>query len=112
LSSEETTIISTTTTTATTTTEDEKTIVQDDTTKTIQEDSILFSLDPNTSKSVCISFKIIAQNANTEGQILDQKPISSNGRIIIHEHKNVDALKFVPFSVNICQEHQSCCLAF
>lgn len=83
--------------------DEEKAVVKHD--DIIEEDSILFSLDSNASKSISVCFKA---KTNTEGQILKQTNILSTGRILIHEHKNVDTRKFIAFSVNPCTNHKSC----
>lgn len=85
-------------------TEDERIMVKHDD-RIIEEDSILFSLGSNASISISVCFKA---KTNTEGQILKQTNTISTGRILIHEHKNVDTRKFITFSVNSCKDHESC----
>lgn len=73
----------------------------------IEEDRILFFLEPYTSKCVSMRFKIV-QATHTEGELVDQSSFNGSGRIMIHEHKNVDTVKTIPFTVDLCREHKSC----
>ncbi|KAG2232277.1 hypothetical protein INT48_001562 [Thamnidium elegans] len=72
----------------------------------IDEDNTLFHLGSNASKSISVCFRAIVQKTNNEGQILRQT--NSFGRILIHEHKNMDTRKIISFSVNPCKDHETC----
>lgn len=73
----------------------------------IDQDSTLFHLDSNASKSISVCFNANLQKTNNEGQILPQTN-SFFGRIFIHEHKNIDTRKIISFSVNLCKDHETC----
>ncbi|KAG2207015.1 hypothetical protein INT47_008484 [Mucor saturninus] len=85
--------------------EEEGFVVKHDDKNITEEDSILFNLDSNASKSISVCFKA---KTNIEGQILKQINTILGGRILIYEHKNVDTRKFIAFSVNPCTDHESC----
>lgn len=88
------------------TTEDEKMAMKQE---LINEDSVLFFLGSNTSKSISVCFRRIAEKTNSEGQtLLQQTSTIFSGRILINEHRNIDARKIISFSVDSCKDHEVC----
>jgi hypothetical protein len=59
------------------------------------DDGLLFSLDPNASKSISICFNM--NNKTNSDALISGGTLS--GRILIHEHKNIDTCKVIPFSI-------------
>lgn len=73
----------------------------------VDEDRILFFLEPYTSKSISMRFTTV-NIPHTEGEMVDPSSFHGNGHIMVHEHKNVDIVKTIPFTVDLCREHKSC----
>ncbi|RIA92609.1 hypothetical protein C1645_820444 [Glomus cerebriforme] len=67
--------------------------------------SIIFTMEPRTSKTIYIYFKAIAINTENISQRPSQETITS--RIFVHEHKNTDAMKTVVFKATVCYNHSS-----
>ncbi|GES89175.1 hypothetical protein GLOIN_2v1769365 [Rhizophagus clarus] len=74
--------------------------------------SIIFTMEPRTSKTIYINFKAIATNTDSlqleEGKI-PQKPSQETitSQIFVHEHRNTDAMKTVVFKATVYYDHSS-----
>lgn len=69
------------------------------TTKRLDDYSILFSIGPNSTSRITVCFRAY-KSATTTTNII--------GRILVHEHKNLDTIKSFPFSAILCTNHESC----
>ncbi|PKC72861.1 hypothetical protein RhiirA1_411279 [Rhizophagus irregularis] len=79
--------------------------------------SIIFTMEPRTSKTIYIYFKANTINIDSlqleEGKILQrpsQETITS--QIFVHEHRNTDAMKTVVFKATVYYDHSSYTKAF
>ena len=80
------------------------------------QSSIIFTMEPRTSKTIYIYFKAIAINADSlqiDRKNMSQRPSQETitSRILVHEHKNTDAVKTVVFKATVCYDHSSYILA-
>ncbi|KAI8639190.1 hypothetical protein BD408DRAFT_435399 [Parasitella parasitica] len=69
------------------------------TTKKLDDYSMLFTIESNTSIHVIMCFRAYKSTATTSRLL---------GRILVHEHKNLDIIKSFPFSAILCTTHGSC----
>jgi hypothetical protein len=74
--------------------------------------SIIFTMEPRTSKTIYIYFKAIAINTDSlqlEDGKIPQKPSQETitGQIFVHEHRNTDAMKTVVFNATVYYDHSS-----
>jgi hypothetical protein len=72
------------------------------TTKKLDDYSMLFSIGPNSSSHITVCFRAYksAKATTTTKNLI--------GRILVHEHKNLDTIKSFPFSAILCTNHESC----
>ncbi|CEP19501.1 hypothetical protein [Parasitella parasitica] len=69
------------------------------TTKKLDDYSMLFTIGSNSSIHVTVCFRAYKSTKTTSPLL---------GRVLVHEHKNLDNIKIFPFTAILCTTHESC----